>query len=121
MIDWAAAVPIQSNVLIAPHHGADNASSTPFINAVHPQYVVFSAGHNASYRHPRATTAQRYIDLGVAEANMFRTDRGDDEGPDEWAYLRVAGPEDKPGDDDVDILIRSSGELIVDYRHPVPD
>jgi beta-lactamase superfamily II metal-dependent hydrolase len=48
----AGRVSLKANVLIAPHHGADNASSQCFIQRVDPDYVVFSAGHE--YQHPGA-------------------------------------------------------------------
>ncbi|NIQ14291.1 MAG: hypothetical protein GTO02_07775, partial [Candidatus Dadabacteria bacterium] len=57
-------VSLKSDVIIAPHHGADNGSSKCFIEAVDPTYVIFSAGHR--HDHPRAVTAQRYIDHGVS-------------------------------------------------------
>ena len=49
--------------------------------------------------------------------HMLRTDRGDDEGSSEWDHGRTAGYKDRAGDDDIDILIRASGELIVEYRN----
>lgn len=119
MTENASVIPIDSDVLIAPHHGADNASSTAFIQAVSPQYVIFSAGHR--YEHPRAVTAQRYLANGVCLQNMFRTDRGDDErdhGPREWDHGRVNGHHDPTGDDDIDILVRSDGSITVQYRNP---
>jgi competence protein ComEC len=114
MVDNAVVIPIDSDVIIAPHHGADNGSSTAFIEAVSPEYVVFSAGHK--YDHPRKATAKRYTDWGVLKTKMFRTDRGDDEGSKEWAYERIDGHRDASGDDDVDIVIKASGELDVNYR-----
>lgn len=119
MIEMAPVIALDADVLIAPHHGADNASSEAFIRAVHPEYVIFSAGHQ--FDHPRAVAAQRYVDAGVSLDKMFRTDRGDDEsadGDEEWAYERQAGHRDEPGDDDVDILIRPTGEVVVAYRNP---
>jgi beta-lactamase superfamily II metal-dependent hydrolase len=59
MVDHASARTIDSDVLIAPHHGADNGSSKDFIEAVTPKYVIFSAGHD--YEHPRASAANRYL------------------------------------------------------------
>jgi competence protein ComEC len=120
MIDNADIIPIDSDVLIAPHHGGDNVSSTAFIQAVTPEFVIFSAGHR--YEHPRAATAQRYLDNGVLLANMFRTDRGDDERrpnePDqEWSHGRQDGHHDPTGDDDVDIVVRQDGSIQVQYRH----
>lgn len=116
MVDNSPVINIDSDVIIAPHHGADNGSSTDFIKKVSPEYVIFSAGHD--YEHPRASTAKRYLDNGVQLSKMFRTDRGDDEGSSEWNHLRQAGNHDSAGDDDVDILIREDGSLIVEYRNP---
>ena len=48
---------------------------------------------------------------------MFRTDLGDDEGVKEWNHGRIPGHKDKARDDDVDILIRESGEVVVEYRN----
>jgi len=114
MVDNREVIPIDSDVLIAPHHGADNGSATCFIQAVSPQFVIFSAGHD--YEHPRAAAAQRYLTNGVQLQNMFRTDLGDDEGGDEWSHGRVAGQVDPPADDDVDILLSEAGDVAVAYR-----
>ncbi len=114
MTENADAIQIDSDVLIAPHHGADNASSTAFIKAVSPEWVIFSAGH--AHKHPRYDAASRYLNNAVAIDKMFRTDLGDDEGDKEWNHGRISGHRDKAGDDDVDILIRPSGEIVVEYR-----
>ena len=112
MLDQMATVPIKADVLIAPHHGADNGSSTVFIKAVQPQKVIFSAGHK--HRHPRNITALRYLNHGLTLGDLFRTDRGDNEGNDEWGPLGTSS--DKSGDDDIDILITKTGTLQVAYR-----
>ncbi len=80
-------------MLIAPHHGADNGSSKAFIDAVSPEWVIFTAGH--AHKHPRAVAAQRYLNSGVKLDNMFRTDLGDDEGVKEWDHGRISGHKDK--------------------------
>jgi len=110
MVDNAHEVPIDSDVIIAPHHGADNGSSSAFIEAVSPLFVVFSAGH--SYRHPRQATAERYLAAGVQLERMFRTDWGDNERRDEWRHGGGSRP-DPVGDDDVDITVASSGRIRV--------
>jgi len=124
MCDHANEVPVRSDILIAPHHGSDNASSERFIAAVDPTWVVFSAGHG--HRHPKTSTANRYLAHGVRADHMLRTDRRDDESEQEegnenwqreWNYGRQSGYSDPPGDDDVDILIRPNGTLLVEYRH----
>lgn len=115
MVGRVAAVPLKSDVLIAGHHGADNASSTCFIQAVSPQYVVFSAGHE--YHHPRQATMARMIDSHIVLANMFRTDRGDNEGGTEATEGAGQCP-DPTGDDDVEIRLPDSPAhpVTVGYR-----
>jgi competence protein ComEC len=121
MCDQSTEKRIRSDVIIAAHHGGNNASSERFIQAVDPKWVIFSAGH--ANHHPTRAAAQRYIDQGVPVTHMLRTDRGDDE-PDEpnkepeWKYGSKPGHHDPPGDDDIDILIRSNGQLVVAYRDP---
>jgi len=95
MVDNAANVPIDSDVLIAPHHGADNGSATCFIEAVTPDWVIFSAGHD--HEHPRTDTANRYLDAGIQEDHLLRTDLGDYEGGKEWGAGQVIGMTDVPG------------------------
>lgn len=128
MVDKKSTVTINSDVMVAPHHGADNGSSTDFIKAVSPDWVIFSAGHK--FEHPRAATAERFIAAGVVADHMLRTDRGDDESAEddldvtasfrEWDFGRVAGMKDPAGDDDVDIFIEKVGEswkVRVGYRN----
>ncbi len=105
---------LESNILIAPHHGANNASSECFLNAVKPNNIIFSAGHR--YQHPRDKTTIRIKNtLGILDENMFRTDRGDDEGPDGWDYLRINGCKDKAGDDDIQIIIKDTSDISINY------
>jgi beta-lactamase superfamily II metal-dependent hydrolase len=112
LVDNAHSLVIDSDVLIASHHGADNGSATAFIEAVSPEWVIFSAGHD--YEHPRATTAQRFLDYGVSLNKILRTDLGDDEDdPKEWAHGRINGHTDSAGDDEIEIIISDSGELSV--------
>lgn len=121
MVENQAAWPIRSDVLIGQHHGGNNASTKCFIQAVHPTYVVFSAGHK-NYHHPNGATAARFMAAGVLPTNMFRTDRGDDEGPPEWIYGSFAGCVDKPGDDDVEIWLPATPTepIRIQYRSAKP-
>jgi competence protein ComEC len=101
---------IDTDVLIAGHHGSATSSSETFINAASPDYVIFSAGHfgafGSNYHHPNYHCADRFtVDYGMDPCNMYRTDWGDDEGGDEWWYGRCAGNEDEPCDDSVDIWL----------------
>lgn len=111
---------LDSDVLIAAHHGADNASCTSFIESVSPRYVVFSAGNK--HRHPRGSTAERFMDEGVLRANMFRTDRGyyesggDEEWQQEWTYLGSPNGFDRSGDDHIQIFIPNGGQVRIGYE-----
>lgn len=108
-------VSLKSDVLIAPHHGGNNGSAGCFIARVDPTFLVFSAGHD--HNHPSDGAAQRYLTHGVLQANMFRTDRGDDErGSFEWKAGAIAGCTDARGDDDVEIVVTDTGTLSVAYR-----
>jgi hypothetical protein len=98
-----------------PHY-LNNGSSGKFIAAVHPTYVIFSAGHSSNYKHPSKYAAQRYLAAGVSVSHMFRTDLGDDEGPEEWDRGRIAGNHDGADDDDVEVKISSWGKLTVRYK-----
>jgi competence protein ComEC len=61
---------IQADILIAPHHGSNTSSSSEFIRAVAPQYVVFSQGYLNRWRFPAEAVVQRYREHGV---NMLQT------------------------------------------------
>lgn len=110
---------LSADVLIAPHHGANNASSSCFLNAINPDYIVFSAGH--MYKHPRRATINRIQQaLNIHSSNMFRTDRGDDEGDQEWGYQRIPGCTDKAGDDDINITISDQDKLKLSIEYLIP-
>jgi beta-lactamase superfamily II metal-dependent hydrolase len=115
MVDNADTVPLKSAIIIAPHHGADNANARCFIQAVDPDYVIFSAGH--AHRHPRQSTAERYhLGHGVPLDHMFRTDRGDHEGGSEWIFGAIAGCRNRPGHNDVEIVLYADSAVAVGYR-----
>ena len=69
--------------------------------------------------HPRAKTAQRFIDYGIQPAKMLRTDLGDDEsdyehGDLEWGFGRTSG-NDKANDDHIEISVSKDGSMFVGY------
>ncbi len=111
----ADSVDVQSEVLIAPHHGSSHGMIDEFFDAVDPVWVVFPAGHWSNFLHPRTTTVEYFIDtIGVPESHIFRTDWGDDERKyeddvREWDLGRIEGHEDLPGDDHVDIWLKADG------------
>jgi beta-lactamase superfamily II metal-dependent hydrolase len=108
---------LRADILQAPHHGADNASSSPFIAAVQPEWVIFSSG--TAHGHPKFKTFKRYEDAGVPVDHMFRTDRGDRRHDDEWFGEWNASCEDHHGDDGISILIRKAGGEITVDQDPV--
>lgn len=124
--DWmvhSGNVPLKSDVLVGQHHGGDNASSRCFVEAVSPAFVVFPAG-NSTNDHPRAVAVERYLnpplESPVDRANIFRTDRGDDEGEREWDGGREAGCRDRAGDDDVEIVLSDRPGTPVQVRYRLP-
>lgn len=117
LVDNDTERPIEADVLLAPHHGADNASSLPFIEAVDPGWVIFSAG--TKYEHPKFPTFRRYEESGVPVENMRRTDRGDMRGrPSEWWGDWHESCRDGHGDDGISLLVRMTGEIMVDQDPP---
>ena len=114
IVDNIASVPIDSDVLIASHHGADNGTSGPFIDAVTPEWVIFSAGH--AHEHPRASTVDRSLARNFPVDHILRTDLGDNEGDAEWS-VGATTEGDREGDDDIDIHISPAGVLTVRYRN----
>ena len=52
-------------VLLAPHHGSRSSSTQAFVDAVQPEYVVFTAGLFNRYGFPDADVAGRYRDTGA--------------------------------------------------------
>ena len=114
IVDNKSRVPIDSDVLIAPHHGSKGSSSYKFIMEVSPDWVIFPAGRG--HKHPHRVAAKRYLDVNPG-IKMLRTDRHDDEGEDEWECGRKKGHKDMSGDDDVDIVISATGDLTVAYRY----
>ena len=103
--------------MIAPHHGSSNGSCLEFIKLVDPDKVIFPAGH--SHYHPNHRVYLRYKKAGLSDSDLFRTDRGDNEGKPEWWDGR-SGCFDDVGDDEVIIKLRSNGgSPIVTYlRQP---
>jgi competence protein ComEC len=106
---------VDSDVLVGQHHGADNSSAECFIRAASPDFVVFSAGHVLAYHHPRQGAFERIKAVRPA-AQIFRTDRGDNEGAPEMVADggRCADP---PGDDDVEIRLPRSPTARVSVRY----
>lgn len=59
---------LPARILVAPHHGSKTSSTQDFVDAVHPEYVLFPVGYRNRYRHPKAEVVGRYQALN---AQMF--------------------------------------------------
>jgi competence protein ComEC len=66
---------ISVDLLKVPHHGSNTSSCEEFLDAVHPNYAIISAGIRNPFRHPRPEVIGR-----LAEHNI-RTYRVDLFGP----------------------------------------
>ena len=103
MVDRHPVVSLDADILLSAHHGGDNGDAACFIEAVSPQDIIISAGH--AHRHPRGSTIDRYLGFGMTAEHIYRTDRGDDEGPGEWSLGRIDGCSDRRGDDAIELVI----------------
>lgn len=111
MVENSENVSIDSDVIIAPHHGANDGSSECFIAKVTPEYVIFPAGDR--YGHPRKQTAARYLRSEPPPRAILRTDRGNDErNSDHWEQATC---DDQKRDDDIDIIL-SKDTVFATYR-----
>ncbi len=63
---------LRSTVLLAPHHGSRNSLSPAFLEAVCPQWVVFSSGRFNAFGLPHPEAVARAAEAG---AKIWRTDR----------------------------------------------
>ena len=55
---------LPSTVLIAPHHGSQSSSSKAFVDAVNPNYVIFSSGDHKGFKLPKDLIRQLYQNTG---------------------------------------------------------
>ncbi|WP_077338070.1 DNA internalization-related competence protein ComEC/Rec2 [Pseudocolwellia agarivorans] len=60
---------LNSDVIIAPHHGSNTSSSQAFIEAVSPRYVVYSSGFMNRWNMPSTLVQKRYDEKGVLAFN----------------------------------------------------
>jgi competence protein ComEC len=62
-------VNLRSSVLVAPHHGSRTSSTDSFIQAVDPDWVIFSSGYRNRFHHPAAEVMARYQQFQVSVLN----------------------------------------------------
>ena len=63
---------LQAEIIKVPHHGSKTSSSAMFLDAVRPQYAIFSLGQRNRYRFPAAAVVERYRERGC---RILRTDQ----------------------------------------------
>jgi len=51
---------LHSTYLIAPHHGSKTSSSSAFLKAVNPEYILIPVGYRNRYRMPHSSVLARY-------------------------------------------------------------
>lgn len=76
-----ATAQLAADILVAPHHGSNTSSTTAFLEAVRPRYVLFAVGYRNRYGFPKPAVTARYAAEGVvlldsahAGAIRFRLD-----------------------------------------------
>ncbi len=72
---------ISADVLVVPHHGSKSSSSELFLQAVKPQYAIFSSGYLNRWKMPAAQVLLNYhrnsiktyitADVGMVQVNIF--------------------------------------------------
>lgn len=106
---------LDTDLVLVPSSGRRNAISRCFLETITPHFAVFSAGSGEAL--PAADVATLYKSVGIADNNLLRTDRGDDE--DGWRdHMTVAGCVDPKGDDTIKATLSTSGELTLGYVRP---
>lgn len=58
---------LRSHMVVVPHHGSRSSSTTAFVSATRPEWVVYSAGWANRYRFPASEVTRRWA-AGDAEA-----------------------------------------------------
>jgi competence protein ComEC len=100
LLDSLGPTGLRSTVLKIAHHGSETSSTTPFVEAVDPDYIIVSSGRRPYGGRflPDASTLKRYCDHKPT-ARIYRTDQDDE------AEGRT-GASDGDGDH---IVIRTNG------------
>ncbi len=60
---------LQSDILLAGHHGSKSSSSAAFLQAVDPEYVVYASGYLNRYGFPHPKVTEQVAKLGARELN----------------------------------------------------
>lgn len=60
---------VDYRLVLAPHHGSKTSSSTPWIDVIAPDWVVYTAGYRHRYGHPHPDVVARYQLAGARPLN----------------------------------------------------
>lgn len=63
---------LNSDVLIAPHHGSKTSSSLAFVQAVGAQHIIFTVGYLNRFKHPNTLILNNYKE---SHAHLYRSDK----------------------------------------------
>ena len=61
----ATGTELASDILVAPHHGSGTSSSSAFVEAVTPRWVLFATGYRNRFGFPRPEVVARYRAAGA--------------------------------------------------------
>lgn len=64
---------LASTIIIAPHHGSKTSGVKEFIQAVHPQLVLYPTGYRNRYRFPHQQVVHTYDELNINSLNTAIT------------------------------------------------
>jgi competence protein ComEC len=64
---------VAAQLLVAPHHGSNSSSSEAFVEAVSPDWVLFSSGYRNRYGFPRSEVVDRWLEAGASVMNSADT------------------------------------------------
>lgn len=56
---------LKADILVAPHHGSGTSSTAAFVDAVRPQFALFSVGYRNRFGFPSPQVVARYRERGV--------------------------------------------------------
>jgi competence protein ComEC len=67
---------LQTDILIAPHHGSKTSSSLNFLSAVNPKYAIFTSGNHNRWDFPSQIVLNRYQKIGAKIRIKLNIDKG---------------------------------------------
>jgi competence protein ComEC len=64
---------LRSTILVAAHHGSDTSTSTEFLQAVAPRYVLYGVGFANRFGFPSLAVRERVAGFGAQQVSTART------------------------------------------------